>query len=370
MEPLTHTLVGALAGEAGLKHRTPLAMAALVTGSILPDVEGVCYLAGSDVALQYRRGWTHGVAAMAVLPLALTGLLLLYDRLWRRRRHPDLAPAKPGWLLLVSFIGVLTHPILDWTNNYGVRLLMPFNGQWFYGDAVFIVDPWLWLIAGTAVVLMTPRGRGMTELWTAIAVLTSALVLFNPLVPAAARIVWMGLAALLAVLRVRLRRPLGARYAWVSLAATTLYLLLMIGGARQAERQAKAAGEREGWTVQQAVSVPSPANPFLRHVIVVTPDRYVFVPVSWPGGPDMTPPFQSLPRAVPTAASMAAMSSPQVRGLRGWLRFPSYDAQLQRDGSYRVIIRDARFAAGNLPGFGVVATVNLDSQLRPMQQAR
>jgi inner membrane protein len=142
MEPLAHTLVGACLGETGLKRRTPLAMAALVVGAMMPDVEGVCYLAGQDVAFEFRRGLTHGIAAMAVLPLALTGLLLIYDRWWRRKRHPDAPPARPAWLLGLAFIGVLTHPFLDWTNNYGVRLLMPFSGRWFYGDALFIVDPW------------------------------------------------------------------------------------------------------------------------------------------------------------------------------------------------------------------------------------
>jgi inner membrane protein len=35
-------------------------------------------------------------------------------------------------------------------NVYGVRWLMPFDGTWFYGDSLFIVDPWLWLLLGAA----------------------------------------------------------------------------------------------------------------------------------------------------------------------------------------------------------------------------
>ncbi len=30
---------------------------------------------------------------------------------------------------------------MDWLNSYGVRLLMPFSNRWFYGDALYIVDP-------------------------------------------------------------------------------------------------------------------------------------------------------------------------------------------------------------------------------------
>ena len=59
----------------------------------------------------------------------------------------------PKWLLILSFIAILTHPSLDWLNNYGVRLLMPVSDRWFYGDAVFIVDPWLWGILAAGVML-------------------------------------------------------------------------------------------------------------------------------------------------------------------------------------------------------------------------
>ena len=35
---------------------------------------------------------------------------------------------------------MLGQPLLDWLNTYGVRFLMPFDGTWFYGDALFIID--------------------------------------------------------------------------------------------------------------------------------------------------------------------------------------------------------------------------------------
>ena len=51
-------------------------------------------------------------------------------------------------MLLLSYIGVLLHVFMDFTNSYGVRLLMPFSERWFYGDALYIVDPWLYLTLG------------------------------------------------------------------------------------------------------------------------------------------------------------------------------------------------------------------------------
>jgi inner membrane protein len=61
-------------------------------------------------------------------------------------------------LLLVSALAVWSHPLLDWLNTYGVRLLMPFSGRWFYGDALFIFDPWV--LALLCVGLFLSRKRG------------------------------------------------------------------------------------------------------------------------------------------------------------------------------------------------------------------
>ena len=277
MEPLAHTLVGACLGETGLKRRTPLAMAALVIGSMLPDVEGVCYLAGSDVAFHYRRGITHGILAIIILPLALTGLLLLYDRLWRRRRDRGAPPAHAGWLLALAFIGVATHPLLDWMNNYGVRLLMPFSGRWFYGDALFIVDPWLWLIAGSAVILIVQPSRRLSIAWIAVGLATGAIMLTSALVPGGARVAWFGLGAMLVALRLTRRSPARPQLAVASVGLTAAYMILMFAGSRVAESQVRSLAARQGWTLSDAVAVPAPANPFQRYVIAVTSDRYLFV---------------------------------------------------------------------------------------------
>ena len=90
--------------------------------------------------LAFRRGWTHGVLALALWPFVLTGVLLAWDRFVRLRRKPDAAPARAGPLLALTALAVISHPTLDWLNNYGLRWLMPFDGRWFYGDALFVID--------------------------------------------------------------------------------------------------------------------------------------------------------------------------------------------------------------------------------------
>ena len=128
-------------------------MATCVIGANLPDVDGLLYVFGKGGvdALAFRRGWTHGILAMAVLPFVLAGIMLAFDRFVRRRIRPDKLPALGKPLLILSAITVLSHPLLDLLNTYGVRLLAPFSWKWFYGDALFIIDPWMWIMLAVGV---------------------------------------------------------------------------------------------------------------------------------------------------------------------------------------------------------------------------
>ena len=149
MDNLCHSLVGAAIGEAGLKRRTRFGTAALIISANLPDLDVLAY--ATDMSpVSFRRGWTHGIAAQIALPLLLTAAFWLLDR-QRPRRTDGSPPFQARWLLLLSYVGVYSHVFLDYLNNYGVRLLTPFDWRWFYGDAVFIIDPWLWLVLGLGV---------------------------------------------------------------------------------------------------------------------------------------------------------------------------------------------------------------------------
>ena len=152
MDNLCHTLAGAALAEAGLRTRTTRATATLMIASNLPDID-VAVFATDTLAMSFRRGWTHGVLAMGVLPVALATAMWLWDR-WRGavRRAGAARRRNFSGLLLLSFIGNWLHVLMDFLNSYGVRLLMPFSERWFYGDALYIVDPFLYVALGGAVV--------------------------------------------------------------------------------------------------------------------------------------------------------------------------------------------------------------------------
>lgn len=155
MDNLTHSLAGALLGQIGLKRLSGRAMPTLIMAANLPDVDALATVLGTS-SLAFRRGITHGPIALLLLPLALTALMIAYDR---GRPRPDGPPVRPAALLLLAYIGTLSHPALDWLNSYGIRLLEPFSSKWYAGDTLFIIDLWLWLalIAGVWVSLRRER---------------------------------------------------------------------------------------------------------------------------------------------------------------------------------------------------------------------
>lgn len=148
MDNFTHSLAGWALSQAGLKRKTGLATATLIIAANLPDIDAVATLLSGHQHLAIRRGITHGPIAMIILPILLTFAMMAFDR-WQAKRgkRPDgRAPIRPVWLLALAFIGTWSHPALDLMNSYGVRLLEPFSSQWYYGDTLFIIDVWLWLM--------------------------------------------------------------------------------------------------------------------------------------------------------------------------------------------------------------------------------
>lgn len=166
MDNLTHSLVGAVLGQAGLKRLSGLGLPTLIIAANIPDIDAGCTVYGIE-SLAMRRGLTHGPIAMLVLPVLLTGAMVAWDR-WQAKRGTrpvDRPEVKPLALFLLALIGTLSHPAFDWLNNYGIRLLEPFSHQWFYGDSIFIIDLWMWIGLGTAVWISRKREKAKQSSW-------------------------------------------------------------------------------------------------------------------------------------------------------------------------------------------------------------
>lgn len=355
MDPLAHTLVGATLAQTRLKNATPLAAATLLIGANLPDIDAVAMFLGSDAALYYRRGLTHGVVALILLPWLLTGALMLYDRWVRLKRDPQKTPVKPWGLLALSYVGVLSHPFLDWLNTYGIRLLMPFDGRWFYGDALYIVDPWLWLLMAIGSVLTCTYTRSSQLLWILLAFLTSALLFTSPEAPAAAKLVWA--LGVVAIFLTRFRKiQLPSRGASLCLAALAFYLTLIFAGNFQAKKlTARWLQQHFGAEPQEVMTGPLPAQPFRRQVLAVAGSHYHSFEISLISQ-KIQPLYEPVKVQEPGPVVKKALLNPDIRGFAGWMRFPHYEVIEEGEGHW-VTIRDLRYvspsASGPL-GFGMV----------------
>ena len=352
LDNLTHSLVGAAIGKGGAERATPLATATLVLAANAPDIDVVSYIRGEYFALSVRRGITHGWPALLALPLVVTGVMLLYDRFVRRRRKPSAEPARLRPLLALSVIGVLTHPTLDWMNTYGMRWGMPYSRVWTYGDSLFIMDPWIWLVLGGAVLLASsPSGAGLVG-WGLMLVLTSLVVLSFPL-GFLAKSLWVG--GLVTIVVLRFRR--GTRTALHRAPATALaivgaYIVIMMGANFEARSQVRAAAVSGGLTVQDVLVAPLPADPFHAEVEVLTASGFVPGIHRWLGSPrvqlypeDIVPLLEG-PEGVPVAElerlAARARLEPDVARYLVWSRYPY--VRIESEGtSWWVQFSDARY---------------------------
>ncbi len=369
MDPLAHTLVGATLARTRLREGTgAMALAAGVLAANAPDIDAVTMFVSRDLSLGFRRGWTHGVLAMVVLPLVLTAALLVLDRALARWRGREPA-ARAGPLLRLTAAGVWSHPLLDWLNTYGVRFLMPFDGTWFYGDALFIIDPWVWLLAGLTVVLASPAtwasAAGWALLATAATAVTGAVIGFGRFVdtPPPTAVAWGASLAAIVWLRVTGRELDRLPYvAAACLAAVTMYAGGMAIASRTAERYTAALLTiQNGAAPVDVLAIPVPANVFRRGIVAVYPDVYRFYELDWLTAPPLRRTAHPVPRGPEGPVVEAALTAPHVWGLAIWRRFPAYTVNETADG-WVVTISDMRYA--RRPGAGLGgATVRLDRDL-------
>jgi inner membrane protein len=353
VDPVTHSLTGATLARAGLHRTTPLATLTLVLAANAPDVDAIAMTQGTYAALAFRRGITHGPVAVPLLALGVAGAVLAWDRLWRRRRDPHGEPARPLAIAALALIGTLTHAPLDWLNTYGIRFLMPFSERWFYGDAVFIIDPWLWLLLA-APLAMIAAASWQRRLWILVAVVGSLLVFLAPGVPMGARVLWVAGVAAIASLHWSWRRGGGPdpdRLGRAALVAAGAYILAMAGADAAASRLTARTAEAAGLQPHALMVAPVPANPFAGEVVVVTVDAYHTGSFRWLRSPRVVLDAPPIPMGPRTDEVLAALRLQDVRDFLRWSRFPFVRVEAVEEGTV-VRFRDARYPTGMRGGLG------------------
>jgi len=147
MEPVTHILTGACLARSGFNRRAAYATLTMAVAAEFPDIDTLWSLRGPVEGFTHHRGITHTFLGIpfeaAILVAAVYGL-----HRWRLARHQPsstkpLTVAPVRWAELYGFalLALLSHLLLDFTNNYGLRPFFPFNAQWYAASIVFIFDP-------------------------------------------------------------------------------------------------------------------------------------------------------------------------------------------------------------------------------------
>lgn len=168
MDNLTHSLTGVLLSRAGLNRLHQRAGWILLLSANVPDADAISLAGGFVPYMFFHRWYTHALIMMplmAVLPVLVVRLLF--------RKEPF--DWKKAWIL--SLIGVASHLALDYTNAYGIRLLLPFSDDWPRLSILNVVDIWIWMMLLGAIAwpalsrlvsdeigARRPRGRGLAIL--------------------------------------------------------------------------------------------------------------------------------------------------------------------------------------------------------------
>ncbi len=322
MEPLTHFLTGAcISRAAGLNRKTTLATATCVLAAEAADLDILAYARGSIYGFEHHRGITHSFVGV---PFVAAFVLAVMYGIWRlqRRWQPEPAgcpacppsstgpPRTPRWGLLYGFavVAALSHILLDFTNNYGVRPFEPFSYKWYSWDIVFIFEPLLYVFffAGLA--------------------LPSLFALINE------------------EIGVRRRGPRGRTGA-----AIALILMVALWGLRDYQhRRAIAAMEARlyhGAEPLRASAYPYYLNPFKWYGVVETEtffDRVIVNSLT----PEVDPQGRAQTRFKPqeTAVTEAAKDSPLGHIYFDWAQYPVTEVEpTTRPPGYLVRFYDLRF---------------------------
>jgi inner membrane protein len=373
MEPVTHILTGACLARTGFNRRAAYTTLAMAVAAELPDIDTLWSLRGPVEGFQHHRGITHTFLGLpfeaALVVAAIYGLhrwrLARSQRSVGESSHPrkplTAAPVRWGLLYLFTLLALLSHLLLDYTNNYGLRPFFPFNSHWYAASIVFIFDP-----------------------------LIFALLLGGLVLPALFRLVGsevgarrqpfpgrgLAIAALLGIVSLwTLREVEHTRAVQLALAQSTV-----APSAPVADTSASADGPlappappQTYLAPEHVLANPDPLSPFHWSAVLDYGPFYQLAEIDTRNGVvDLADHTLSKPNR--SAAVLAAEASPLGRAFIDWSPMPLIDtSQPEPFAPTRVIFRDPRFM-GDVPMLRsedhtpLTAVVEIDSHNRVVGQ--
>lgn len=275
MDNLTHTLIGALVGEAVARAlprgqstlpeltRRNLCVTLAAVGSNLPDSDLLYSFFGGKVNyLLHHRGHTHTLLIALLLGIAVFAM----TRWWLRRRHLQASPADRRLLAGVLLLTPLLHIAMDFGNNYGVHPFWPLDNRWFYGDSIFIIEPLFWAAcAPLAFIFRTRPARFIVWALMAVAI---GLVFFIGMVPRPIAAAYSLLVVAMLSIGWRASPAVGLTAGVGLWLGTTLLFVLAANNTRSRIDEIAAEQFADSELLDRVVT-PMPSNPFCWEVMLV-----------------------------------------------------------------------------------------------------
>ncbi len=320
-------------GRAGLNRKTALATATVTLAAEAPDIDVIGRFKGSVFGFAHHRGFTHSFLGLILVSAATVGIVyLVWVLRGRKIKDPNLPP-RWGLLFVFAYIAGLSHILLDFTNNYGVRPFWPFYERWYSWDIVFILEP--------VILILLVAGL----------VLPSFFSLINR------------------EIGVRQKGPQGRLGATLALLG-----IVALWGLRDYEHR-RAVSAMEARTYQGADATrlsayPNYWNPFRWYGVVETPNFFAQVLVD-STIPEVDPQSQMRIRYKPeeTPVTLAAKKTNLGRVYLDWAQYPITETEQLASGGYIVHLRDLRYdypgRAGRSP---LGASVELDRELHEVRE--
>jgi inner membrane protein len=294
-----------------------------------PDLDVLGRFRGPVFGFAHHRGFTHSFLGLVLVSAVVVGFMYVVWRVRGRKTNDPNLPPRWGLLFGLAYLAGLSHILLDFTNNYGVRPFWPFWEKWYEWDIVFIVEPVL-LVALT-LGLIVPGLLGLID----------------------------------QEIGRKQKGPRGRTSAIAALAA-----MVLLWGVRDFEHR-RALNALRARTYEQAEPIhagafPTYLNPFLWHGVVETQNFFVLADVD-SSVPEVDPgnTLQRIDKPAETPATLAAKTSYLGRVYLDWAKFPITETESTPDGGHIVSFHDLRFAglvraAGRHPlSAGVVLDRNL-----------
>ena len=296
-------------GRAGLNRKTALATLTLTLAAEAPDVDVIGRFWGRAFGFEHHRGFTHSLLGTLIDAVVVVAFVYVIWRLRGRRTNDPKLPPRWGILFFYACLAGLSHILLDFTNNYGVRPFWPFSEKWYSWDIVFIVEP-----------------------------VMLGLLILGLIVPAVFSLIDREVGA-------RSRGPRGRLAAVVALIGVVLNWGLRDFEHRRAVN-ALEARTYNGVDPLRVSAYPTMANPFQWYGVVETPAFFVLAPVD-ALEPEVDPEGRMDVRYKPeeTPITLAAKRSYAGRAFLDWAQYPIAETEILEppEQGYIVHFQDLRY---------------------------